>query len=311
MKGFRPQKIAIVGAGAIGAYYGCLLARVGHEVHFLLRGDFEAVSREGFHVRTRETQFHLHPVHAHADVEDIGFCDLVIVALKTSDNAALAQLLPPLEAPGHTIFLTLQNGMGNVETLARLFPLGQIVAGLCFTCINRTAPGVIENYHAGRIQFADATGGPARAHTHAVAEMFAAAGVASKAVDSLERALWLKLCWNIPFNGLAIAGGGITTDRILASAPLRDLARALMLEVQEAAAAHGVEIPNNYVASQFSLTEGMGAYKPSSLIDFVAGRPVEVSAIWGEPLRRGQAKGVEMGRLACLHSLLRHMVTSR
>ena len=118
---------------------------------------------------------------------------------------------------------------------------------------------------------------------------------------SLDEALWRKLCWNVPFNGLSVAAGGITTDLILADAGLAGRARVLMEELQEAAAAHGVEIEDKFLDRQFSLTKPMGAYKPSSLIDFLAGREVEVESIWGEPLRRGEAAGVAMPELRRLY----------
>ena len=299
-------KIAIVGSGAIGIFYGAALAKAGHDVHFLLRSDFDAVRQRGFRVTTPTDSYDVHPVQAHATTEEIGVCDIVIIALKSTANATLASLLPPLDSPERTVFITLQNGMGNVELLSRMFGAERVVAGLCFVCVNRVAAGVIENYHLGYVQFAEAAG-PARARTHAIAEMFCASGAICKAVDSLARALWSKLCWNIPFNGLAIAGGGITTDLILASPPLRNLAAELMRELVAAAAKEGVEIPERHITAQMDRTAEMGAYRPSSLIDYLDGRPVEVEAIWGEPLRCGQANGVEMGRLACLYGLLCHL----
>ncbi|MDR2845615.1 MAG: 2-dehydropantoate 2-reductase [Puniceicoccales bacterium] len=302
----RPLKIAIVGAGAVGAYYGCLLARAGHDVHFLLRSDLETVRRDGYHITTPDTQFHLFPVNAHADTAEIGPCDLVIIALKATANAAFPALLPPLNDPARgTVFLTLQNGMGNVESLARLFPAENVLGGVCFVCINRLASGVVRSFIPGQIHLADSDG-PARPRTHALAAVFAAAGAICKVVDSLDRALWFKLCWNIPFNSLAILGGGITTDLIIASPALHELVEALMHEVQAAAAAYGVEIPDKHITTQFQTIGAMGAYKPSSLIDFQEKRPVEVEAILGEPLRRGLAKGVSMGRLACVYALMRH-----
>ena len=122
--------------------------------------------------------------------------------------------------------------------------------------------------------------------------------------DSLEEALWRKLCWNIPFNGLSIVGGGITTDLILANQVLRDRARQLMIEIQSAAIVHGVTIEDTFLDKQFELTEGMGPYRPSSLIDFVEGKPVEVEAIFGEALRKGQSKGVGMVALNKLYTEL-------
>lgn len=297
-----PMKIAVVGAGAVGAWYAAKLALSGHETHFLLRSDLEAVRRDGYTLRDHEKVERLYPVLAHARPEEIGVCDLVIIALKATANDSFRSLITPLVGE-HTTLLTLQNGMGNAEALGALFGLERVMAGLCFVCLNRTAPGVIENYHQGKIAFGEAVG-PVTERTRKITEAFERAGVVVQSADSLEEILWRKLCWNIPFNGLAIAAGGITTDKIMASPELVAEARALMEDVQSAARARGFEIPDEFLDSQFKLTREMDAYKPSSLIDYLAGRPVEVDAIWGYPLRRARAVGVDTPHLAALHARL-------
>jgi 2-dehydropantoate 2-reductase len=100
-------------------------------------------------------------------------------------------------------------------------------------------------------------------------------------------------------------GGGITTDLILANQELRKRARQLMIEIQSAAIVHGVTIEDTFLDKQFELTEGMGPYRPSSLIDFVEGKPVEVEAIFGVALRKGNSKGKEMAALNKLYTELR------
>jgi 2-dehydropantoate 2-reductase len=300
----HPLKIAVVGAGAIGGYYGTCLALAGHDVRFLLRSDLEVVRRNGIRITTPHESFSV-AVNAFASTAEIGPCDLVVIALKTTANGRFADLLPPLDN-GTTNFLTLQNGMGNAEALATIFGKERVTAGLCFVCINRIASGIIENYQLGQIRFAEAVGA-ATERTRALAKLFAVSGSDCKTVDSLDKALWLKLCWNIPFNGIAVAAGGITTDQIAASPPLCAFALALMRELQEAAAKYGVAISERHIEAQLASIATMGAYKPSSLVDHLAGRPLEIDAIWGEPLRRGQAHGLPMGNLAALHNLLRHL----
>ncbi|QYY36998.1 2-dehydropantoate 2-reductase [Ruficoccus sp. ZRK36] len=296
-------RVAIVGAGAIGAYYGCHLARVGCDVHFLLRSDYEAVMQRGYIIRKEQEEFTVHPVQGYTDPRKIGPCDLVIVALKSTANRHLKKLVAPL-VDEHTLVLTLQNGMGNTEKLAEFVPAVQILAGLCFVCLNRVEPGVIENYMAGRI-FIGEFMGSYRQRTVDLVELFERAGIDCFFSRSLDESLWRKLVWNIPFNGLAIAAGGVTTDEIMASEHLTLLARELMKEVQAAARAHGHEIEDAFLDSQIEETRKMDAYKPSSMLDFVAGREVEVEAIFGEPLRRGQSKNVVMPRLETLYYLLK------
>jgi len=286
------MKIAIVGTGALGGWYAGLLAEAGHEVHCLARSDHETINRDGLTLRHKGTQRVVRVASATPEATSIGPCDLVVVTLKSTSNAALPGLLGPLLGPA-TLVVTLQNGMGNVEALARLLPAERIVAGLCFVCINRLAPAVIDTTLAGYVRMAAAVG-PINPAVERCVAIFAAAGVDCQAEASLEAVLWKKLCWNIPFNGLAIAGGSITTDLILADPALNERAYLLMKEVQAAAVARGHGFEDAHIKRQFVVTVGMGPYRPSSLIDFMEGRDVEVDGIWGEPLRRGLAAGVAM-----------------
>ena len=190
--------------------------------------------------------------------------------------------------------------MGNTEFLAKHFPKNPILAGLCFVCVNRVAPAVVENYLPGRVEIGSLNNRYSEVAKHAVSA-FTNAGIACRWAPELNVAIWRKLCWNVPFNGLAIAAGGITTDRILADDTLVSRARKLMKEIQEAAAREGHEITDDFLQGQFDATEKMDAYRPSSLIDFQEGRAVEVEAIFGEPLRRGQQLGVNMPELEKLY----------
>ena len=292
------MKIAIVGAGAVGGWYGGLLALAGHEVHAISRSDHAVLQHAGLVLRDRQGERVARFRSAAAESRGIGPCDLVVVAAKATANAALPDLIRPLLGPA-TILLTLQNGMGNVDAFAALLPVERIVAGLCFVCINRIEPGVVANTHAGYIRMAAAVG-PVNPAVSECVDLFRAAGVECRAEDSLEAVLWKKLCWNIPFNGLAIAAGGLTTDLIVADPALKARARRLMEEVRSAAALRGHVISDQHIQTQFDVTEGMGAYRPSSLIDYQEGREVEVQGIWGEPLRRGLAAGASMPELAQL-----------
>ena len=105
------MKIAIVGPGAVGSYYGAKLARAGHEVHFLLRSDYEQVRRNGVHIISPEGDFNIRPKCAR-DPSEIGVCDLVLIALKATANEHLGTLVPPLAGPTSAL-LTLLNGLGN------------------------------------------------------------------------------------------------------------------------------------------------------------------------------------------------------
>jgi 2-dehydropantoate 2-reductase len=297
-------KIAVVGAGAIGLYYGTRLALAGADVRFLLRCDLPAVRERGITVRVDGQTLRILPerVGAFSRAAEIGPVDLVVVALKTTTNDQLATLLPPLLGP-QTAILTLQNGLGADELLATLFGAERILGGLCFIACNRVAPGEVVCFHPGSMTLGE-FGRPADDRVRALAAQFGQAGVKGSVVDNFREARWRKLVWNVPFNGLTLATG-LTTDRLLADPLLAAEVRALMAEVAAAARAQNLDIPEAFLQEMLEITPALGAYQPSSLLDWRAGREVEVEAIWGEPLRRARAAGARTPRLALLYALLR------
>jgi 2-dehydropantoate 2-reductase len=303
------MNITVVGPGAIGLFYAARLTEAGAKVGLLLRSDYETVRDQGVLVRGRNDELRIAPerLKAYASPEQAGPTDLVLVTLKNTANSNFATLIGPLLGPD-TAILTLQNGLGADQELARLFGAERILGGLSFIACNRVAAGVVECFHPGTITLGE-FGRPASERAKAVAALFEKAGIPCKAVDKLAEARWRKLVWNIPFNGLSIAAGGITTDRILADPGLAREVRALMDEVAIAAQALGFEVPEKFIQGQIDVTPKLGAYRPSSLIDWQAGREVEVEAIWGEPLRQAAAAGAATPRLALLCSLLRMLCT--
>ena len=302
-------RIAVVGSGAIGCYYGAKLARAGRDVYFLMRGDVSEIRRDGILVRGRGEKLHVPKVKPYATTEEIGPCELVLVAVKTTSNADLLKLIPPL-LHRKTMLLTLQNGLGNEEFLAQNFGAERVLGGLCFVCLNRVSRGVIEHYDHGRVAIGEYKGEP-KARTHEVVSHFQAAGVVCRAVENVELERWRKLVWNIPFNSLAVTAGGIDTAAILDDKQLRAQTVALMNETIAAANKCGFSVPASDAAAQIKRTEAMGAYKPSTLIDFEAGRPLEIEAIWGEPLRRATAAGAAVPRLKALYQTLNALNQTR
>ncbi len=300
-------RIAIVGCGAIGLYYGGRLAHGGNEVHFLLRSDFEHVRAHGIRAKSIHGGFSVSPVNAHDSGSSIGACDYILVALKAIANPALPALLAPL-LKEDTLVVTLQNGLGNEEFLAEHLGPEHVAGGLCFVCINRTAPGVVDHSASGLISMGE-FGRPAGSRLRALEAMMRDSGIECRTTNDLASERWRKLVWNIPFNGLSIAAGGIDVRAILAEAGMEALVRALMAEVIAGAAAVGHCLPESLIEQQVEVTRPMRAYKPSSLIDYLAGKPVEVEAIWGEPVRRATAAGANLPRLEMLYQLLRSLTT--
>lgn len=312
------MKIGVVGPGAVGSYYGAKLWRDGHEVHFLLRSDYEIVRRRGVKIKSVEGDFHANP-RAAKTPEEIGVCDLVLIALKTTANEQFPKLLPPLVGE-KTAVMTLQNGLGNEEVLAKLFPAEQILGGLCFVCLNRIEPGVIDHIAHGKIVMGEFAGWP-EPRTHDIAGAIRHSGIPCAVAENLACAHWEKLVWNIPFNGLGVAscvgleamngeaevkrrGPCLTTDLLLGNPQWEEWVRGLMMEVIAAANAKGLKVEQSLASEQIEKTRIMSAYKPSTLIDFERGQELELESVFLEPLRQARAAGVETSRLKRLCEVL-------
>ena len=304
-----PLRIAVVGTGAIGSFYGGKLAVGGRDVHFLVRGGFDQIKRSGIRICGKKENFHVAKAQIYQTPTEIGPCDLILIALKATNNDTMLEVIPPL-LHRDTILLTLQNGLGNEEFLAQHFGAERVMGGLCFICLNRISPGLIEHLDYGHLNLGELAG-VAKERTHNLAREFSQCGVECRVVDNLMEERWRKLVWNIPFNGLTIAAGGITTADILRDDSLRSVAIALMNEVVVGAESCGYNLPIDVVLEQIKRTEAMGAYKPSTLLDLEAGRALEVEAIWGEPLRRAQAQGAAMPRLEQLYMHLKSLDVRR
>jgi 2-dehydropantoate 2-reductase len=320
------MKIAVVGCGAVGSFYGAKLARAGQEVHFLLRSDYETVRRNGVLIKSPQGDFTVRPRCAKAS-DEIGPADLVMIALKATANDQFPKLLPPL-VPQRTAVLTLQNGLGNEEALAQLFRAEQIMGGLCFVCLNRVAPGVIHHMDHGQVVMGEFGRWP-EPRTHDIAAMFRDAGIPCKVTANLAQSHWEKLVWNIPFNGLGVASAAgyeafmgeklradlkrssncLSTDLLLADSRWTELVRALMLEVIAAARALGFDIQEALADKQIERTRTMGAYQASTVIDFERRLPIELNALFLEPLRLAKRSGVKTPTLERLCEVLLRLST--
>lgn len=300
----RFSRIAVVGAGALGLYYGAMLQRAGHEVRFLLRRDLQEIGRSGLQVRSINGDFHLPWVAGYATSHAIGSVDLVLVGLKTFANQAMVDLVAPL-VDSTTAILTLQNGLGNEELLADAFGVDSVLGGIAFLCANRGEPGTVLHLGEGRIRLGEAKGGLSERAT-ALARLFSLAGVPCEAVADLQRARWEKLIWNIPFNGLCALTGKNVTE-LLAHPPCARLVENIMREVVTAANSQDLSEPLDgarFIPKMLAMTAQMDHYRPSMMLDRLEGRPLELEAIYAFPLRRAQDKGIELPLIEMLYSLL-------
>jgi len=305
------SRVAVIGAGAVGCYYGARLAEAGHEVHFLMRRDFEAVRRDGLHILSKDGDVHLARPDVAREPSAIGPADWVLCALKATAVEEARALVAPCVGPS-TRILVLMNGLGLEDRFAAWFGAERVFGGLAFTCINRGEPGVVHHIDYGPVTIGHLLDDPGEVDI--ALALWAGAKVETVRAPSLLAGRWTKLCWNIPFNGLAVTAGGITTDRVLADPALRASVTALILEVAAAGnadlAAHGgtARLDGEATArNMVAATEAMAAYRPSTMIDFVEGRPMEVAAIFEEPLRRASALGVATPLLSMLTGQMRSL----
>src|SRR5256885_12755531 len=192
-------RIGIIGAGAIGTYYGAKLAHAGNDVHFLMRGSLDDVRREGIFVRGEGENFRVERVNCHNSTKEIGPCDLVVIAVKSTSNLEIVDLVPPL-IHERTMLLTLQNGLGNEEFFAEHFGADRVLGGLCFIAITRKSRTEVDRTAHGDIVLGEFDR-PAQPRTHELAAIFERAHVRCHLRDDLALERWRKLSWNISFNG--------------------------------------------------------------------------------------------------------------
>ncbi|WAJ35684.1 putative 2-dehydropantoate 2-reductase [Pseudomonas sp. GOM7] len=305
-------RIGIIGTGAIGGFYGLLLARAGFDVHFLLRSEYPAVAANGLQLNSQvHGALHLQPVQAYRHAEDMPACDWLLVGAKTTANAELAPLINQAAAPGARVVL-LQNGLGVETALRPLLDDGlHLLGGLCYICVHRSAPGVIEHQALGAINLAYHSG-PAeddearRSLVDEGAELFRKAGLDSQAMAKLEQTRWQKLVWNVPYNGLSVLLDA-DTKAMMGNPSSRALIRDLMLEVVQAAQALGHDMPENYADKLLAATERMPDYLPSMYYDFAQRRPAELQAIYATPLAAAAAAGQDMPKVRALYQALQFL----
>jgi 2-dehydropantoate 2-reductase len=284
-------RVLVLGAGAVGGYFGALLHRGGHEVWFVARGgNLAALRARGLVVRLGTETLQLSPVHAVADPAGAPPPELVLVCVKSYDTATAAETLRPAVA-ADTIVLSLQNGVENEDVLARVLGLPPLMVALTRIGVELVAPATIAYSGRGTILFGEPDGQDT-ARARRVAEAFAAAGVPYQLRSDILVAAWEKLAWNAAFNAVTALARG-TVAEVLSESASRDLVIAAMEEVDAVAVAAGIPVRRTRTAAVLEDSRtGLPDFQTSMLQDVLRNRRLEHDAINGAVIRAGQRVGI-------------------
>jgi len=295
-------RYGVIGTGALGGFYGGMLAKSGQEVHFLFRSDYEHVCKHGLQVDSVDGDFHLADVNAYHNPKDMPLCDVILVCLKTTGNHHLPELIKPMLHRGSVVVL-LQNGLNLEEDLSAQMPGVAIAGGLAFICSNKIGPGHIHHLDFGKLIIGSYNVPDPEIIQNLVAD-FQVAGIHSELSPDLKFARWQKLVWNIPFNGMTVVLN-TTTDRLMANEQTCELSKDLMLEVIRGANACGVPLKESLAQQMIDMTIRMKPYAPSMKIDYDHRRAMEIEYIYSKPLQTALEAGFAMHKVSMLEKQLR------
>ncbi len=299
-------KYAIVGTGALGGFYGGKLAHSGQDVHFLFHSDYEFVKVNGLKIDSFNGSFLVKPVNAYQQANQMPACDVVLVCLKTNNNQLLREILPPL-LHKDTVIVLVQNGLGIEQELSTHFPNNSIAGGLAFICSSKIGTGHIAHYDFGSIKFGSYQGENTE-KLEQVCNDLKQAGIKAEFSQNLNEARWQKLVWNIPYNGLTVVLN-TTTDRMMKQPDSRQLIWEIMMEVVEASKYCSTDVGENFAHKMMYMTDKMTPYAPSMKVDFDAKRPMEIQAIYTNPIQTALKAGYNMKKVSMLEQQL-HFIQS-
>jgi 2-dehydropantoate 2-reductase len=300
------MRIAVIGAGAVGGFYGARLALAGHDVSFVARGaNLEAIRSRGLQVRSSLGDITVSP-HVESDPARIGPVDLVIVAVKTYSNAQALPLAAPLVGAG-TLVLTLQNGVDSADEVAAVVGRDPVLGGTTYIASTLVEPGVVEHIGAvRRIVLGEAFGERViTPRVERVRQLFAEADIQAEAAADVRIPLWEKLIFLAPIAGLT-AAARLSVGPAWAHAEFRDAYDRASAEVEAVARHEGVNVPPDVREQKHRyLDKSPGTMRTSMMVDVSAGRPIELDALLGTIVRRGLAAGIATPVISTLYGVLK------
>ncbi len=285
------MKIAIMGSGGVGGYFGARLAAAGEDVSFIARGPHLAAIRDkGLIVKSGAGDVTIKPAQATDDPGTIGPVDIVLFAVKLYDTENAGKMLAPLIGP-ETGVVDLQNGIDGEDELAAIVGREHVIGGVAYISVMIEEPGVIRHVGSGaKLTFGELD----RRKSERVAALAAAcerAGITHEVSENVEVALWSKLVMLASISALSCLTR-LPIDQALSEPESAELLRAAMKEVADVAAAKGIELPADSMAGFSNATRGGSSIKPSMLVDLERGKPLEIDRLSGAVARAGAEVGV-------------------
>jgi 2-dehydropantoate 2-reductase len=290
------MRVAVMGAGAVGCYYGAMLARAGQDVVLIGRPlHVQAVQQHGLRLQTQTLDVHV-PMAACTEPTAVIGADVVLFCVKSIDTAAAGQALAPHLAP-HTVLLCLQNGVDNAERLRAVVPQ-EVAAAVVYVATEMAGPGHVRHHGRGELVIA-----PCSIADELVAD-FAAAGVPVSISGNVQGALWAKLVLNCAWNALS-AITRLPYGALAQGDGVRPLLDQVVDECMAVAAAEHVVMEGDVRAAVLRIAETMPSQSSSTAQDLARGRPTEFAHLNGLVVQRGQAHGIATPVNAALTTLVR------
>lgn len=296
------MKVAVIGAGAVGTFYGAKLQNSGLEVEYYSK-TLAKFSGKQVKIHSIWGDFQV-KVQAFSQTTNMSFADLLIISTKVNnvkeDFKNILELIQPI-LKRESILLFLQNGINMEETIAKKIK-NPVLGGLAFTCINRISPNVIHHLDYGLVKIGSLKKANKREAIQVV-ELFQKAGIEVQLTNDLRRSRFEKLLWNVPFNSLSVIGN-TDTKTLIQNPNMKQLAYNLMNEVKLIANYEGKKITSKMIRDMIQRTERMQPYKTSMLLDFEAKRKMEVDAILGQLVKMSKTYKLHTPHLNIVYSVL-------
>jgi 2-dehydropantoate 2-reductase len=284
MQTTSPLTVAVMGAGAVGCFYGGMLARAGHAVTLIGRPQHvAAVHAQGLHMQTLGFDEQV-PLAATTEAAAVAGADVVLFAVKSTDTESAGEQMRPHLKPG-ALVLSLQNGVDNAERLRRVLPGVEVAAAVVYVATEMAGPGHLRHHGRGELVIEPAPG------SEALAQALVAAGVPTDFSDNVRGALWVKLILNCAYNALC-ALGKLPYGPLVQRPGVREVMADVVAECRAVAAADGVTLPGDVDLAVHRIADTMPTQYSSTAQDLKRGKPTEIDHLNGHVIHRGAALGV-------------------